>query len=187
MREVVQRDPEHQAERDAARDDYVRGMKIADVAEKYGRALRTIERWQAQDGWRKQKAIVKLENLQTSRQRSDETLSEAMPKLMSEAIALALHAESESTKATMLKYLLGTLGYSPEASEHWLKSMELKLSQLSEQQEKHATVSESKDYSDVFANAIDMGAIVGGYPPNSENGEAEPEVLPPEGDEIWEE
>jgi hypothetical protein len=180
------------AQRELAYLDWANKTPIPELAEKHGVSVRTIERWRSEGQWKKRAAVAKLESLSSSREKADAELSDAIPLIMRNAIELSLHAEKDADRISMTKYLLGTLGYSPQASEQWLKAMEARLSQLAEEQKQNGAAAPSKDYSAIFSQAVDVGGIVGAYPApeppvNASNGEAEANVEPwdPDGEEVW--
>jgi hypothetical protein len=88
---------------------------------------RTYERWRSDGGWVARRAAERSEVMQLKRAMSDDSLADAAPEMMRKAITLATREATSAAElrvqADLLKYLLGSLGWSPAAAADRIKAI----------------------------------------------------------------
>ena len=115
--------------RETAYQMYAGGQPAGVTIAYLGIDARTYERWRSDGGWVARRAAERGQMMQAQRAASDDKLAASAPDLVEQAIAIAtrpsegLKPAELRAKVDMLKYLLGSLGWSPAAAADRIRAI----------------------------------------------------------------
>lgn len=115
---------------EAAYTQWCNSVPVAQIAAELEVTVGAIENWRARNQWRLRRDTEDAEAATGKRRTMAHDLVGRSPLIMSSAIDLALKAESESVRAAQQRYLLGTLGFSPDTASERIKQMEAQAAKL---------------------------------------------------------
>ena len=109
------------------------GSKLPEIAEQLGNlkeietpvSVMTLEQWRSRYGWVARKRAEETEDQAGKLRKAGNSLFAIAPRIMDAAIDLAFNAESESVRATQQRYLLGSLGISPDTATERIRQLQL--------------------------------------------------------------
>lgn len=121
---------------------YRTGSKPAEIAEvlnaegDYKMSVSAVQGWMTRYQWTARLERDRIEEQTGKVRKANDTLFLNAGLLMEKAIDLAFNAESETVRAAQQRYLLGSIGISPETAADRLKALAVqqdRLKQLTEQ------------------------------------------------------
>ncbi|MGB3327648.1 MAG: hypothetical protein WBA46_01775 [Thermomicrobiales bacterium] len=122
--------------KDHAYDLYRTGSSVAEIAEnlntadEYRVSIRAVESWRDRDNWKSRREKDQLDEQTGKLRTANDELFLNAGLLMERAIDLAFNAESETVRATQQRYLLGSLGISPETAQQRVQALAQRQAQL---------------------------------------------------------
>lgn len=140
---------------------YRTGSSIPEIVERiqqdgdYVVSVSAVQGWLVRYGWkaRAEKDTVEAKIGRVSTASDNLYLNAGL--LMERAIDLAFNAESESVRAAQQRYLLGSIGISPETAKERMQVLMIRQDQL--KQLTDAPIAEIKDAIDVLSKVDDGG------------------------------
>lgn len=121
---------------------YRTGSSFVEIAEKlnadgeYQMSARAVEGWRDRYNWKSRRDKEQLDKQTGMIRTASDDLYLNAGLLMERAIDLAFNAESETVRAAQQRYLLGSIGISPETAKDRLQALAVRQDQLKQLTEK---------------------------------------------------
>lgn len=122
--------PTDQDKVDTAFAMWLTGVKIPDISIATGIPVATIENLRSRRHWIAKRDAILAEEAGSARVNIETNLIKQSPYIMAKAIDLALNAESESVRAAQQRFLLGSLGISPDTATERMRQIQANADKL---------------------------------------------------------
>lgn len=122
--------PTEQDKVDTAFAMWLTGVKIPDISIATGIPVATIENLRSRRHWIAKRDAILAEEAGSARVNIETNLIKQSPYIMAKAIDLALNAESESVRAAQQRFLLGSLGISPDTATERMRQIQANADKL---------------------------------------------------------
>ena len=110
---------------------WARGVSIPDIVDRVpDTTIVQIEGWRSKHGWTKRRKLEEVEAQGNAVSKANIDLFQKAPDLLEAALDLAFNAESESVRATQVRYLLGSLGISPDTATERVRQLAMNVEQV---------------------------------------------------------